>query len=225
MTMNEERFILRPIETYVSELHSQLGGDLPSCSELLDIEPPDDLYTGNDELHQKDHAARTLLWVKIFTKLLSKNGANISATEGRAVNYAALLHDIGRNGAVDDELHGERSAEMAGHYLARSEDEECIFLTQELIKGHVPRVSVDMRVQPNLLTALKEADRIDLPRTGQPLDHGRIFFTNTTRLYLPIAQSIRFDSITNIQSGIPRYQSVIEASAANNVLSRASIIQ
>ncbi|MDR3540071.1 MAG: HD domain-containing protein [Desulfosporosinus sp.] len=108
-------------------------------------------YARKDRAHDLDHALRVREWGK---KLAKEEGADITVIE-----LAALLHDIGRSGAVE-KTHAESSAGLAVNILYKTGYAENIVLrVKEAILSH----SREAGHEPNTLEAkiLYDADKLD----------------------------------------------------------------
>lgn len=108
-------------------------------------------YARKDRAHDLDHALRVREW---GNKLAQEEGADVSIIE-----LAALLHDIGRSGAVE-KTHAESSAGLAVNILLKNGyPEEIVWRVKEAIISH----SREAGHEPNTLEAkiLYDADKLD----------------------------------------------------------------
>ena len=108
-------------------------------------------YARKDRAHDLEHALRVRDWGK---KLAEEEGADVMVIE-----LAALLHDIGRSGAVE-KTHAESSAGLAVNILHKTGYAEDIVLrVKEAIISH----SLEAGHEPNTLEAkiLYDADKLD----------------------------------------------------------------
>jgi len=108
-------------------------------------------YARKDRAHDFEHALRVRDWGK---KLAEEEGADSTVIE-----LAALLHDIGRSGAVE-KTHAESSAGLAVNILHKAGYAEDIVLrVKEAIVSH----SREAGHEPNSLEAkiLYDADKLD----------------------------------------------------------------
>ena len=215
-----ELFITKPIEEHFYDLNILVSGEFPSADKVFGMDLPSHLLIGNDPLHLEDHAFQVRYWKKVLEKAAEKaQGVVFSPMEISASDNAALLHDIGRNGNEDDENHGERSAILAGEHLRELQfPENEILLTQELIRAHEPRVQVGIFVRSDLIFLIKEADRTQFPRTGKIFDRGRVTYHETLGIIMPAAQALRFETMRNIDRGIPRSESLLLAGKTYGIM-------
>lgn len=108
-------------------------------------------YARKDHAHDLEHALRVREWGK---RLAEEEGADFTVIE-----LAALLHDIGRSGAVE-KTHAESSAGLAVNILQKAGyPEEIIWRVKEAIVAH----SREAGHEPNTLEAkiLYDADKLD----------------------------------------------------------------
>ncbi|AFQ44585.1 HD domain-containing protein [Desulfosporosinus meridiei] len=108
-------------------------------------------YARKDRAHDLDHALRVREWGR---KLALEEGADITVVE-----LAALLHDIGRSGAVE-RTHAESSAGLAVNILLKNGySEEIVRQVREAIVSH----SREAGHEPKTLEAkiLYDADKLD----------------------------------------------------------------
>jgi uncharacterized protein len=108
-------------------------------------------YARKDRAHDLDHALRVREWGK---KLAAAEGADTTIIE-----LAALLHDIGRSGAVE-KTHAESSAGLAVNILHKAGyDEDIILRVKEAIIAH----SREAGYEPETIEAkiLYDADKLD----------------------------------------------------------------
>ncbi|GAB6156301.1 HD domain-containing protein [Desulfosporosinus burensis] len=108
-------------------------------------------YARKDRAHDLEHALRVREW---GNKLAQEEGADSTIIE-----LAALLHDIGRSGAVE-KTHSESSAGLAVNILQKNGyPEEVVWRVKEAIishsreAGHVP-TSLEAKI-------LYDADKLD----------------------------------------------------------------
>lgn len=108
-------------------------------------------YARKDRAHDLEHALRVREWGKL---LAEEEGADATVIE-----LAALLHDIGRSGAVE-KTHAESSAGLAVNILHKTGYSEGIVLrVRDAILAH----SLEAGHEPNTLEAkiLYDADKLD----------------------------------------------------------------
>jgi len=108
-------------------------------------------YARKDRAHDLEHALRVREWGK---KLAHEEGADTTVIE-----LAAILHDIGRSGAVE-KTHAESSAGLAVNILHKNGySEEVIRQVKEAIISH----SREAGHEPKTLEAkvLYDADKLD----------------------------------------------------------------
>jgi len=108
-------------------------------------------YARKDRAHDLEHALRVREW---GTKLAEEEGADVQVIE-----LAALLHDIGRSGAVE-KTHAESSAGLAVNILHKTGyAEDIVQRVKEAIISH----SREAGHEPNTLEAkiLYDADKLD----------------------------------------------------------------
>lgn len=107
-------------------------------------------YARKDRAHDLEHALRVREWGK---KLAIEEGADILIVE-----LSALLHDIGRSGAVE-KTHAESSAGLAANILNKSG------YSQEIVQKVKDAIVAHSRegYEPNTLEAqiLYDADKLD----------------------------------------------------------------
>ncbi|MGC7872406.1 HD domain-containing protein [Desulfosporosinus sp. SYSU MS00001] len=119
-------------------------------------------YARKDRAHDLDHALRVREWGK---KLALAEGADVTVIE-----LAALLHDIGRSGAVE-KTHAQSSAGLAVNILHKAGYPENVILrVKEAIIAH----SREEGYEPKTLEAkiLYDADKLDFVGT---IGLGRLF--------------------------------------------------
>lgn len=120
------------------------------------------IYARKDSAHDLDHALRVRAWGK---KLAAEEGA-----DSIIVELAALLHDIGRSGAVE-KTHAESSAGLAVNILQKCGiDHNIITKVRDAIIAH----SREAGHEPETLESkvLYDADKLDF--VG-PLGLARLF--------------------------------------------------
>lgn len=108
-------------------------------------------YARKDRAHDLEHALRVREW---GNKLAQEEGADVTIIE-----LAALLHDIGRSGAVE-KTHAESSAGLAVNILQKNGyPQETIWRVKEAIISH----SREAGHEPETLEAkiLYDADKLD----------------------------------------------------------------
>ncbi|KJR47855.1 hypothetical protein UF75_1711 [Desulfosporosinus sp. I2] len=108
-------------------------------------------YARKDRAHDLEHALRVREW---GNKLAQEEGADVSIIE-----LAALLHDIGRSGAVE-KTHAESSAGLAVNILQKNGySQEVIGRVKEAIISH----SREAGHEPTTIEAkiLYDADKLD----------------------------------------------------------------
>ena len=108
-------------------------------------------YARKDRAHDLEHALRVRVWGKL---LAEEEGADATVIE-----LAALLHDIGRSGAVE-KTHAESSAGLAVNILHKTGySEDIILRVRDAILAH----SLEAGYVPNTLEAkiLYDADKLD----------------------------------------------------------------
>ena len=108
-------------------------------------------YSRKDRAHDLEHALRVRSWGK---KLAEAEGAEVLVIE-----LSALLHDIGRSGAVE-KTHAESSAGLAVNILQKcGYTGEIVLKVKEAIISH----SREAGHEPNTLEAkiLYDADKLD----------------------------------------------------------------
>jgi len=108
-------------------------------------------YARKDAAHDLAHALRVRVWGK---RLAEQEGANTLVVE-----LAAILHDIGRPGAVE-KTHAESSAGLALNILQKcGYSEDLIIQVREAIVSH----SRELGYEPQTLEAkiLYDADKLD----------------------------------------------------------------
>lgn len=108
-------------------------------------------YARKDRAHDLEHALRVREWGKL---LAVGEGADTTVIE-----LAALLHDIGRSGAVE-KTHAESSAGLAVSILHKAGySEDIVLRVREAIVAH----SLEAGHEPNTLEAkiLYDADKLD----------------------------------------------------------------
>ena len=108
-------------------------------------------YARKDRAHDLEHALRVREWGKL---LAEEEGADATVIE-----LAALLHDIGRSGAVE-KTHAESSAGLAVNILHKTGySEDIVLRVRDAILAH----SLEAGHEPNTLEAkiLYDADKLD----------------------------------------------------------------
>lgn len=108
-------------------------------------------YARKDRAHDLEHALRVREWGKL---LAEEEGADATVIE-----LAALLHDIGRSGAVE-KTHAESSAGLAVNILHKTGySEDIVWRVRDAILAH----SLEAGHEPNTLEAkiLYDADKLD----------------------------------------------------------------
>jgi len=108
-------------------------------------------YARKDRAHDLEHALRVREWGKLLAK---EEGADATVIE-----LAALLHDIGRSGAVE-KTHAESSAGLAVNILHKTGySEDIVLRVRDAIMAH----SLEAGHEPNDLEAkiLYDADKLD----------------------------------------------------------------
>lgn len=108
-------------------------------------------YARKDLAHDLEHALRVREWGKL---LAEEEGADATVIE-----LAALLHDIGRSGAVE-KTHAESSAGLAVNILHKTGySEDIVWRVRDAILAH----SLEAGHEPNTLEAkiLYDADKLD----------------------------------------------------------------
>lgn len=108
-------------------------------------------YSRKDRAHDLDHALRVKEWGR---KLAAKEGA-----DSLIIELSALLHDIGRSGAVE-RTHAESSASLAVNILHKAGcPEDVVLRVKEAIVSH----SREAGYEPKTLEAkiLYDADKLD----------------------------------------------------------------
>ena len=108
-------------------------------------------YARKDRAHDLGHALRVREWGKL---LAEEEGADATVIE-----LAALLHDIGRSGAVE-KTHAESSAGLAVNILHKTGySEDIVLRVRDAILAH----SLEAGHEPNTLEAkiLYDADKLD----------------------------------------------------------------
>lgn len=108
-------------------------------------------YARKDRAHDLEHALRVREWGKL---LAEEEGADANIIE-----LAALLHDIGRSGAVE-KTHAESSAGLAVNILYKTGySEDIVLRVRDAIVAH----SLEAGHEPNTLEAkiLYDADKLD----------------------------------------------------------------
>lgn len=108
-------------------------------------------YARKDRAHDLEHALRVREWGKL---LAEEEGADATVIE-----LAALLHDIGRSGAVE-KTHAESSAGLAVNILNKTGYSDNIVLrVRDAILAH----SLEAGHEPNTIEAkiLYDADKLD----------------------------------------------------------------
>ena len=109
------------------------------------------IYARKDSAHDLDHALRVRAWGK---KIAAEEGADIIVVE-----LAALLHDIGRSGAIE-KTHAESSAGLAVNILQKCGiAQNVIFKVRDAIIAH----SREAGHEPENLESkvLYDADKLD----------------------------------------------------------------
>jgi len=108
-------------------------------------------YSRKDRAHDLDHALRVKEWGKL---LAEKEGADATVIE-----LAALLHDIGRSGAIE-KTHAESSAGLAVNILNKiGYSEEIVLRVRDAVMAH----SREAGHEPKAIEAkiLYDADKLD----------------------------------------------------------------
>jgi len=108
-------------------------------------------YARKDRAHDLEHALRVRAW---GIKLAEEEGADVTVIE-----LAALLHDIGRSGAIE-KTHAESSAGLAVNILNKTGyPEDIVLRVKEAIASH----SREAGHEPKTLEAkiLYDADKLD----------------------------------------------------------------
>lgn len=119
-------------------------------------------YARKDVAHDLDHALRVRAWVK---KLALEEGL-----ESNVAELAALLHDIGRPGAVE-KTHAESGASLAGSILQKcGYGEEIVSEVKAAVASHSREAGLEPRSTAAKL--LYDADKLDF--VG-PLGLARLF--------------------------------------------------
>ena len=108
-------------------------------------------YARKDRAHDLEHALRVREWGKLLAK---EEGADTTVIE-----LAALLHDIGRSGAVE-KTHAESSAGLAVNILNKTGYSEDIVLS---VRDSILAHSLEAGHQPSTIEAkiLYDADKLD----------------------------------------------------------------
>ncbi|AFM42047.1 putative domain HDIG-containing protein [Desulfosporosinus acidiphilus SJ4] len=127
--------------------------DFPSSQEMIDqvVQIAKGFYARKDRAHDLEHALRVRNWGK---KIALAEGADVTVIE-----LAALLHDIGRSGAVE-KTHAQSSAGLAVNILHKAGySEDLIARVKEAIIAH----SREAGYEPETLEAkiLYDADKLD----------------------------------------------------------------
>ncbi len=108
-------------------------------------------YARKDRAHDLDHALRVKEWGKL---LAEKEGADSTVIE-----LAALLHDIGRSGAIE-KTHAESSAGLAVNILRKTGySEDIVLRVRDAVMAH----SREAGHEPKTIEAkiLYDADKLD----------------------------------------------------------------
>jgi len=108
-------------------------------------------YARKDRAHDLEHALRVREWGKLLAK---EEGADATVIE-----LAALLHDIGRSGAVE-KTHAESSAGLSVNILNKTGySEDIVLRVRDAILAH----SLEAGHEPTTLEAkiLYDADKLD----------------------------------------------------------------
>ena len=108
-------------------------------------------YARKDRAHDLEHALRVREWGKLLAK---EEGADATVIE-----LAALLHDIGRSGAVE-KTHAESSAGLAVNILHKTGyPQDIILRVRDSIVAH----SLEAGHEPSTIEAkiLYDADKLD----------------------------------------------------------------
>jgi len=108
-------------------------------------------YARKDRAHDLEHALRVREWGKL---LAEQEGADTTVIE-----LAALLHDIGRSGAVE-KTHAESSAGLSVNILHKTGySEDVVLRVRDAIMAH----SLEAGHEPNTLEGkiLYDADKLD----------------------------------------------------------------
>lgn len=115
------------------------------------IQAAQGFYARKDRAHDLEHALRVREWGK---KLAVEEGADVMIVE-----LAALLHDIGRSGAVE-KTHAESSAGLAGNILNKTGYSQDV---SQRVKDAIMAHSREGGHEPNTLEAkiLYDADKLD----------------------------------------------------------------
>jgi len=131
------------------------GGNIENIATLDHLEQiirvAQGFYSRKDHAHDLEHALRVRAWGK---KLAQEEGADVLVIE-----LAALLHDIGRSGAVE-KTHAESSAGLAVNILQKNGySDDIVWRVKEAIISH----SREAGHEPNTLEAkiLYDADKLD----------------------------------------------------------------
>lgn len=112
-------------------------------------------YSRKDRAHDLGHALRVRTWGE---KLACEEGAN-----SLIVELAALLHDIGRSGAVE-KTHAESSAGLAVNILHKCHYQEDVIIQ---VKDSIVSHSREAGYEPQSIEAkiLYDADKLDFVGT------------------------------------------------------------
>jgi len=108
-------------------------------------------YARKDRAHDLEHALRVREWGKVLAEELS--------ADATVIELAALLHDIGRSGAVE-KTHAESSAGLAVNILRKAGySEDMVTRVRDAILSH----SLEAGHEPITLEAkiLYDADKLD----------------------------------------------------------------
>lgn len=113
-------------------------------------------YARKDRAHDLEHALRVREWGKLLAEEEAEAEAAVDVT---VIELAALLHDIGRSGAVE-KTHAESSAGLAVNILHKAGySEDIVLKVRDAILAH----SREAGHEPNTLEAkiLYDADKLD----------------------------------------------------------------
>ncbi len=117
--------------------------------------------------HGISHITRVLFWVNILNYLNNNLNNEIS----NITNYAALIHDLGKENNKENEKHGNNSAKMHSDCLTKKiVNKEYLERCINAIKYHsIDDSECPPEIQNDIIwKTLKDADALDRGRFGKP---------------------------------------------------------
>lgn len=173
-----------------------LGEDLPTTSELLNLEPSDELFMyGVEGYHGKNHAGRAVVLGSLLSRLIQKHNPSLQINHD-VITYTLALHDTHRKEITDDPDHGVYAAmyyKNTTNLIPEDIKPEVI----RLIQLHdIPTNKIRHDKQTPELHVVKDADKLERVRLNggtiteaERLDPNRLHF-NESKQMIPIAREL-----------------------------------